>query len=48
MVTVAGMSTPLLVEGTIADVEDAMTALEKVGISTRQHIINIQAHGEVL
>ena len=41
--SVAGLTAPLLVEGTIGDVEEAVCALEKVGVATRRHVINVQA-----
>ncbi len=43
MISVAGLTAPLLVEGTIGDVEHAVCALEKVGIATSGHVINVQA-----
>lgn len=45
VVSVAGLTAPLLVEGTIGDVEDAVSALEKVGIAAGGHVINVQAIG---
>lgn len=46
MVRVAGLDMPLLVEGTIDEVEDAVSALSKVGIATSQHVITVHASGE--
>lgn len=43
VVSVAGLAAPLLVEGTIGDVEEAVCALEKVGIATSRHVINVRA-----
>jgi hypothetical protein len=43
VVKVDGLSAPLLLEGSIGDVEDALAALGKVGIATRQHVIDIHA-----
>ena len=43
---VSGLEQPLLVEGSIADVEHAVAALNKVGIAARGNAIQVQAHSD--